>query len=90
MKKNEKPANSRRSFLKNFSAGVGAASLAGAGMLAGSSAYASSGKKVKVLTVEGKLVEVDQEALSDVKPYTEKMRAIARCTFPTRHYRAFQ
>ena len=36
MEKNEKPENSRRKFLKSFGAGIGAASLAGAGMLAGS------------------------------------------------------
>lgn len=86
MKKNEKPDNSRRKFLKNFSAGVGAASLAGAGILAGSSAHASSGKKVKVLTVEGNLVEVDPKALSDVKPDTEKMREIAREGLPNRKF----
>ena len=86
MKKNEKPENSRRKFLKSFGAGVGAASLAGAGMLAGTSAYASTGKKVKVLTAEGKLVEVDQEALMEVKPDTEKMREIAREGLPNRKF----
>ncbi len=86
MNKNEKPENSRRKFLKSFGAGVGAASLAGAGMLAAGSASASPGKKVKVLTTDGTLVEVDQEALSKVKPDTEKLREIARQGLPNRKF----
>ncbi len=86
MNKNEKPENSRRKFLKNFGVGVGAASLAGAGVLTGSKLSASPGKKVKVLTTEGTLVEVDPEALSTVKPDTEKMREIAREGLPNRKF----
>ena len=86
MNKNEKPENSRRKFLKSFGAGVGAASLAGAGLLAGNSAIASPGRKVKVLTAEGRLVEVDQEALSEVKPDTATMREIAREGLPNRKF----
>lgn len=86
MNKNEKPENSRRKFLRNFGVGVGAASLAGAGVLAGSSVNASPGRKVKVLTTDGTLVEVDQEALSTVKPDTEKMREIAREGLPNRKF----
>ena len=86
MNKNEKPENSRRKFLKSFGAGVGAASLAGAGLLAGGTANASPGKKVKVLTTDGTLVEVDQEVLSSVKPDTEKMREIAREGLPNRKF----
>ncbi|MEE4115296.1 MAG: 4Fe-4S dicluster domain-containing protein [Marinilabiliaceae bacterium] len=86
MEKNEKPENSRRKFLKSFGAGVGAASLAGAGMLAGSSAYASSGSKVKVLTSDGKLVEVDKEALSEVKPDKDELRDLAREGLPNRKF----
>ncbi len=86
MNKNEKPENSRRKFLKSFGVGVGAASLAGAGMLAGNTAIASPGKKVRVLTTDGTLVEVDQEALSTVKPDTEKLREIAREGLPNRKF----
>ena len=71
MEQNEKPEHSRRRFLKRIGAGVGAVSLAGAGLLAGSRVNASPGEKVKVLTTEGTLVEVDPEALSAVKPDTE-------------------
>lgn len=86
MEKNEKPENSRRKFLKSFGAGMGAASLAGAGMLAGTASYASTGNKVKVLTAEGKLVEVDKEALSEVKPDTNELRELAREGLPNRKF----
>jgi len=83
---NEKPDNSRRKFLRKLGAGVGAASVAGAGLLAGSNAIASSGEKVKVLTAEGKLVEVDKSALSDVKVATDEKREKARIGLPGRKF----
>jgi len=86
MNKNEKSENSRRKFLRSLGAGVGVASIAGAGILAGKKAIASPGEKVKVLTSDGKLAEIDKEALSDVKPDTREKSGLARKGLPNRKF----
>jgi hypothetical protein len=71
MDDNEKGNSSRRNFLKKVGAGVGAVSLVGVAatsILKEDVAKAKSGKKVKLLSSEGKLVEVDQD---DIKPAKE-------------------
>ncbi len=59
--------SSRRNFLKKMGIGVSVAGVAGASVFAGSK-NAKSGKTIKLLSPEGKLVEVDQD---DVKPAKE-------------------
>ncbi len=59
---NESDMSSRRNFLKKVGAGVGAISISG---IAGAavmkeSAKGKSGRMMKLLTTDGKLVEVDQ------------------------------
>ncbi len=82
----ETQRSSRRKFLKNLGAGVGAASVAGAGFLAGQNVHASSGKKLKLLTPEGKLVEVDAESVKEVKLASKEKREIAHKGLPNRKF----
>ena len=66
--KKKKSQESRREFLK-LGLGVGAASLAsvaGAGLFNLQTTKAESGEKVKVLTPDGKLLEVDKSQLQPV------------------------
>ena len=68
---NEQGKSSRRNFLKKVGVGVGAisvAGIAGTSIINGNEAKAKSGKKVKLLSPDGKLVEVDQD---DIKPAKE-------------------
>ena len=81
----KKSENSRRRFLKNFGTGLGALSLGGAGAIAGNRVE-TSGEKVKVLTVGGKVVEVDKEALKDVKIESNERREEARKGLPNRKF----
>ncbi len=67
---NDSDMSSRRNFLKKVGAGVGAISISG---IAGAAVMKSSeneksGKMVKLLSPDGKLVEVDQD---DIKPAKE-------------------
>jgi hypothetical protein len=65
---NGEEKSSRRNFLKKVGIGVGAVSLAGVAgtsLLTGKGSKTKSGKTVKLLTTDGKLVEVDKE---DIKP----------------------
>jgi Fe-S-cluster-containing dehydrogenase component len=74
MKENETSGHempSRRSFLRKVGIGVGAVSLAGvtgSSLLKGNDNSGKSGKIVKLLSPEGKLVEVDA---ADIKPAKE-------------------
>ncbi|MCF8223200.1 MAG: 4Fe-4S dicluster domain-containing protein [Bacteroidales bacterium] len=77
---------SRRKFLKNVGAGLGALSLSGAGAIAGNKITEAPGGKVKVLTAEGKLVEVSRDALKDVKRVTNEKRETAREGLPNRKF----
>lgn len=83
---NESSKSSRRKFLKSLGAGVGAVSVAGAGLIAGQKVMAASGKKVKVLTADGKLVEVDAESIKEVKLATNEKREMAREGLPNRKF----
>jgi len=61
---NGNEGSSRRNFLKKVGVGVGAISVTGIGgasLLKGNEANAKSGKKVKLLSPDGKLVEADQD-----------------------------
>src|SRR5512138_1907692 len=63
----ESGTSSRRNFLKHLGTGIGAvsiSSIAGAAALSGKN-LSKSGKTIKLLTPEGKLVEVDKD---DIMP----------------------
>ena len=86
MDKDEKSGKSRRKFLKSVGTGLGAISLGGAGAFAGNKIIDSSGEKIKVLTPEGKVVEVDKDALKEVKRETNEKRETAREGLPNRKF----
>jgi len=70
--KNDEKKASRRNFLKlGLTAGAGA--VAGGSLIAGLS-DGKSGEKVKVLTTDGKVVEVDKADVSPVKKVIEESR----------------
>ncbi len=80
-KNREKTENSsRRTFIRKLGAGIGTVSLAGIGVGAVTSAgkRAKSGEKVKLLSPEGKLVEVDKADISPAGPATHDMREEAK------------
>ena len=60
--------SSRRNFLKKVGVGIGAASVAGVSVIRGNDNYTKSGKLVKLLTTDGRLVEVD---IDDIRPSKE-------------------
>lgn len=73
--------SSRRSFLKKVGIGVGAVSIAGVAgtsLINGRETKAKSGKTVKLLSPDGKLVEVDREDIRPVKAIVAEMKEEAR------------
>ena len=80
-KKKDESIGSRRNFLKRTIV-AGAGAIAGGSLLAGCGEEEKSGVKVKVLTTDGKVVEVDR---SDVTPLKE-VRKEARQGIPGRKF----
>ena len=71
--------NSRRNFLKNVGIGVGAVSVTGvAGAAVISNSKSKSGKKIKLLSPDGSLVEVDQDDIKPAKNIVEELKTEAR------------
>ncbi len=71
--------SSRRSFLKKVGIGVGAVSISGmAGASAISGAKEKSGEKIRLLTTDGTLVEVDKDDIKPAKELVAEMKAEAR------------
>jgi len=64
----ENDQSSRRNFLKKVGIGVGAVTIAGVAGTSALTAKAKSGEKVKLLSPDGTLVEVDKD---DIKPAEE-------------------
>jgi Fe-S-cluster-containing dehydrogenase component len=88
-KNREKIENStRRTFIKKLGAGIGTVSLAGigAGTVASTGKKAKSGKKVKLLSPEGKLVEVDTDDISPAGPTTDDLREEAKIGLKDRKF----
>jgi Fe-S-cluster-containing dehydrogenase component len=89
MDDNEKARSSRRNFLKKVGVGVGAVSLAGVAgtsILKGGEAKAKSGKKIKLLSPDGKLVEVDQDDIKPAKEILADLKTAARAGLPHRKF----
>lgn len=85
----EKSKSSRRNFLKKVGVGVGAvtlASVAGTSALKGGEAKAKSGKTIKLLSPDGKLVEVDQNDIKPAKEIVEELKTAARAGLPNRKF----
>jgi Fe-S-cluster-containing dehydrogenase component len=79
IEENGDESSSRRKFLKKVGIGVGAVSLAG---IAGTSILAGdktkSGEKVKLLSADGKLVEVDKNDIKPSKEIVAELKSEAR------------
>ena len=89
MDDSEKGKASRRNFLKKVGAGVGAVSLAGiagTSFLKGDEAKAKSGKTVKLLAPDGKLVEVDQADIKPAKEVLAELKTEAIAGLPNRKF----
>ena len=89
MEDTEAGKSSRRRFLKNVGAGVGAisvAGLAGSSLLKSGEAKARSGKTVKLLSQDGKLVEVDQDDIKPAKEILDELKEEARIGLPNRKF----
>jgi Fe-S-cluster-containing dehydrogenase component len=89
MDDNEIGKSSRRSFLKKVGVGVGAVSLAGvagASLLKGGEAKTKSGKKIKLLSTDGNLVEVDQDDIKPAKEILAELKSEARAGLPNRKF----
>ena len=85
---NESEMSSRRNFLKKVGAGVGAISVSG---IAGASIMksnekAKSGKKVKLLSPDGTLVEVDKDDIKPAKEIVAEVKEAARTGLPNRKF----
>jgi len=90
MKEKEENGNemsSRRNFLKKVGLGVGAVSIAG---VAGSSVIAGnrskSGEKIKLLSPDGTLVEVDKDDIKPAKEIVAELKAEAKKGLPGRKF----
>ena len=85
----EENASSRRNFIKKVGIGVGAASVAGvagSSLLKGNENRAKSGKTVKLLAPDGKLVEVDQDDIKPAKEIVAELKEIAKQGLPNRKF----
>lgn len=79
--KKEEESTSRRDFIKKVGIGVGAVSatgFAGSKLLGNNEAGTKSGKMVKLLSPEGKLVEVDQDDIKPAKEIVEELKEEAK------------
>jgi Fe-S-cluster-containing dehydrogenase component len=85
----EKNRSSRRNFLKKVGAGAGAltiAGIAGTSVLKGGEAKAKSGKTIKLLSPDGKLVEVDEKDIKPAKEILAELKTAARAGLPGRKF----
>jgi Fe-S-cluster-containing dehydrogenase component len=84
---NEKEGSTRRRFLKRVALGAGAVSVAG---ITGTSLIAGerskSGEKIKLLSPDGKLVEVDKDDIKPAKEIVAELKAEARKGLPGRKF----
>ncbi len=89
IKDNERESSSRRSFLKKVGTGVGAvslASVAGTSIIASDAKVSKSGNKVKLLTTDGKLVEVDTDDIKPARETVVELKEEARKGLPNRKF----
>jgi Fe-S-cluster-containing dehydrogenase component len=85
---NTSDTSSRRNFLKKIGAGAGALSvtaIAGASIME-SGSKAKSGEKVKLLSPDGTLVEVDKDDIKPAKELVAEHKEAARAGLPNRKF----
>lgn len=71
MEGKEKDSSSRRKFIRRFGLSLGTVAVAGPAAVAGESAETGSGEKVRLLSSDGTLVEVDRSAIKKAKSLTK-------------------
>jgi Fe-S-cluster-containing dehydrogenase component len=89
MDDNELGNSTRRNFLKKVGVGVGAisvAGIAGTSLVKGNDVKAKSGKKVKLLSPDGKLVEVDQDDIVPAEEIVAELKEASRAGLPNRKF----
>jgi Fe-S-cluster-containing dehydrogenase component len=87
LEENDSEMSSRRNFLKKVGIGVGAVSIAAvAGTSAITGAKSKSGDKIKLLSPDGTLVEVDKEDIKPAKEIVEELKTEARKGLPGRKF----
>ena len=87
LEENENEMSTRRNFLKKVGIGVGAVSIAGvAGTSVISGAKSKSGEKIKLLSPDGTLVEVDKDDIKPAKEIVEELKSEARKGLPDRKF----
>ncbi|HUW93755.1 MAG TPA: 4Fe-4S dicluster domain-containing protein [Bacteroidales bacterium] len=72
MKKKKEESSSRRRFIRNFGLGLGSAAVVGTAAIARETAEPESGEKIRLLSSDGKLVEVDKSAIKVAKARTKE------------------
>ena len=77
-KKRESGASSRRNFLKHLGTGLGAVSISGIAGAAVLRKESKSGEKIRLLTPEGKLVEVDKDDIEQAEKREDFLKAEAK------------
>jgi molybdopterin-containing oxidoreductase family iron-sulfur binding subunit len=73
--------SSRRTFLRKVGIGAGAVSIAGiagSALLGGENENKASGKSVKLLTTDGRLVEVDENSIKPAKAVADAVKEEAK------------
>ncbi len=86
---NENERSSRRNFLKKVGVGAGAISvtgIAGVTLLKGNETVVKSGMTVKLLSPDGKLVEVDQDDIKPAKEIVAELKEEARAGLTNRKF----
>jgi len=82
----ENDNSSRRNFLKKVGIGVGAVTIAGVAGTSALSGKSKSGEKVKLLSPDGTLVEVDKDDIKPAKELVAELKSEARVGLPNRKF----
>lgn len=82
----ENDNSSRRNFLKKVGIGVGAVTIAGVAGTSALSGKTKSGEKVKLLSPDGTLVEVDKDDIKPAEEIVEELKTEARKGLPGRKF----
>jgi molybdopterin-containing oxidoreductase family iron-sulfur binding subunit len=86
MKGKKKENSSRRRFLRNIGLGLGSAAIISTPALAGAGDDSESGETLKLLTPEGKLVEVSKSVVREAKKKTKEQIKISYAGLPHRKF----
>jgi Fe-S-cluster-containing dehydrogenase component len=82
----ENDMSSRRNFLKKVGIGVGAVTIAGVAGTSALTAKAKSGEKVRLLSPDGTLVEVDKDDIKPAEEIVAELKTEARKGLPNRKF----